>query len=180
MSCAITSGYSIDCRESVGGVQTVYVIENSNLYDASGNCTVTYASGTVTALNKVSGKRFWKIEVPRGTASATNSITSSQENGTFFFTHQVMFPINSRSATIRNLITTLAKNRCTFVTKEGDGSYRMYGVEFGLTLDTVESGSGVALADRNGSMLTFSSQEREDFLIVPSAIAATLETAGTA
>lgn len=179
MACAITSGYSIDCRESAGGVEVVYLIENSNLYDASGNSRVSETSGTVTAIAKDSGTRFWKFEVPRGTASASNGITSSQENGTFFYTHQVVFPVNSRSATVRNIITTLAKNRCTFVTKEGDGSYRMYGKEFGLTLDTTEAGSGTALGDRNGYMLTFSSQEREDFLIVPANIAATLETPGT-
>lgn len=179
MACAITSGYTIDCRESAGGVEVVYLIENSALYDASGNSRVLETSGTVTAISKNSTKRFWKFEVPRATASTSNGITSSQENGTFFYTHQVIFPVNSRSATVRNIINVLAKNRCTFVTKEGDGSYRLYGKEFGLTLDTTEAGSGTALGDRNGYMLTFSSQEREDFLIVPSAIAATLETPGT-
>jgi hypothetical protein len=180
MPCAITTGYTIDCRESVGGVETIWVIENSNLYDASGNSTVTSASGTVSALNKVSGKKFYKIQVPRGTASTSNAITSSVENGTIFYTHQVMFPVNSRSATVRNLVNTLAKNRCTFVTKEMDGVYRMFGVEFGLTLTTTESGSGTASGDRNGYMCTFTSDEREDFLVVPANIAATLENNGTA
>jgi hypothetical protein len=180
MACAISSGYSIQCNENVGGIETIYIIENSNLYDASGNSTVTSASGTVTALNKTSGKRFWKIEVPRATANATNGITVSNENGTLFYTHQVMFPINSRSATIRNLVSTLAKNRCTFVCKESDGVFRMYGLEFGLSLSTTDSGSGTALADRSGYMLTFSSTQKEDFLVVPANIASTLETAGTA
>jgi hypothetical protein len=54
----------------------------------------------------------------------------------------------------------------------------MFGQEFGLSLDNSEGGSGTSLADRNGYLLTFSSQEREDFLIVPANIAATLETAG--
>lgn len=179
MACAITSGYEIECRESVGGVETVYLIENSALYDASGNSRVTSASGTVTAITKDTGKRFWKIEVPRATASTQNGITSSQENGTFFYTHQVMFPINQRNATIRNLVNTIAKNRCTVVCKEGDGTYKMFGVEFGLSMDNSEGGSGTALADRNGYMLTLSSQEREDFLVVPANIAATLETPGT-
>lgn len=180
MSCAITSGYAIECNESVGGVETLWVIENSNLYDDSGALTVQYASGTVTTLNKRSGKKFWKIEVPRGTANANNGIDANSSNGTFYFTHQLQFPINSRSATVRNMVATLAKNRLTFVTKEGDGSYRMYGVLFGLQIQPSEAGSGTALADRNGYLLTFSSQEREDFLIVPANIAATLENAGTA
>ena len=89
-----------------------------------------------------------------------------------------MFPINSRTATVRNLISTLAKNRLTVVTKEMDGTFRLYGKEFGLFVDTAESGSGAAAGDRNGAMLTLTSVEREDFLVVPANIAATLETAG--
>jgi hypothetical protein len=90
-----------------------------------------------------------------------------------------MFPINQRNADVRNIVTTLAKNRCTFVVKEGDGLYKMFGKEFGLTLENSTGNSGVALADRNGFMLSFSSQEREDFLVVPANIAATLEAPGT-
>lgn len=179
MSCAITSGYSITCRESVGGVETIYLIENSALYDASGNSRVTETTGTVTALTKASGKRFWKFEVPRGTANTGNGITSNVQNGTFYFTHRVQFPINDRDASTRNIVTTLAKNRLTFVCVEGDGKARMYGRLFGLQIETSEAGSGSALADRNGYLLTFSSEEREDFLIVPSAIVAALETPGT-
>lgn len=180
MSCAITGGYAIECAESRGGVDVIWVLENSNLYDASGNLTVEYASGTVTTLNKVTGKRFWKIEVPRGTSFTTNGIGGDNKTGTFFYTHSIQFPINSRSATVRNWVQTLMKNRCTFVAKEGDGVYRMYGVEFGLEKQPSEAGSGTAGADRNGYLLNFASEEREDFLVVPANIAATLETPGTA
>jgi hypothetical protein len=179
MPCEISAGYAIDCRDSIGGIDAIYLIENSALYDASGVSRVTYASGTVTALTKDTGKKFYKFEVPRATAMASNNITASQENGTLFFTHMVSFPLNSRSATVRNIITTLAKNRVTFVTKDMDGTFRMYGQGFGLFLDTAEGGSGTALGDRNGYQLSFSSQEAEDFLVVPANIAATLETPGT-
>lgn len=178
MACALSSGYTIDCRESVGGIQAIWLIENSALYDASGNSRVSESSGTVTGMTKATGKRFYKFEVPRGTASASSNLTGSQENGTIFFTHQVQFPINSRTATIRNIITTLAKNRLTFVTLDMDGVYRMYGKAFGLFLDSTESGSGTAAGDRQGSMLTFTSQETEDFLVVNSSVAANLEVAG--
>ena len=178
MPCALTSGYVIDCRESVGGIQAIWLIANADLYDASGNSRVTESSGSVTAMTKASGKRFYKFEVPRATASASSNLTGSQENGTIFFTHQVMFPINSRNASIRNIITTLAKNRLTFVTLDMDGVYRMYGKSFGLFLDSTESGSGTAPGDRQGSMLTFTSQETDDFLVVAANVAANLEVAG--
>jgi len=165
MPCAISSGYTIDCRESVGGVQTIWVIEKSKI------ASYGETDGTLTGITmSPSGQQFYKIEVPRATAFATNAITASQENGTFFYTHVVSFPVNSRSATVRNLINVLAKNKCVFVTLEGDGVYRMYGAKFGLFLDTAEAGSGTALGDRNGYMATFSSQETEDFIVCPSGV----------
>jgi hypothetical protein len=179
MACAITSGYTIDCRDSVGGVETIYLIENSALYDASGNSRVIDSSGTITAITKNTGKRFYEFQVPRGTASTSNTITSSQENGTIYYTHMVTFPINKRDATIRNIVATLAKNRCSFIVKEGDGTYKMFGRGFGLTLDTAESTSGVSLGDRNGYNLSFSSMESEDFLVCPSNLVASLVVAGT-
>ena len=121
MPCAITAGYTIDCRENVGGIQTIWLIDNRDLYDASGNSRVTESSGTVTAMTKATGKRFYKFEVPRGTAVASTNMTGSLENGSIYFTHELTFPINSRTATVRNIITTLAKNRLTFVTLEKIG-----------------------------------------------------------
>jgi hypothetical protein len=177
-TCSITSGYAIDCRDSVGGVETIYLIENSALYDASGISRVIDSSGTITAITKNTGKRFYEFQVPRGTASTSNTITSSQENGTIYYTHMVTFPINQRNATIRNIVATLAKNRCTFIVKEGDGTYKMFGRGFGLTLDTAEAGSGVALGDRNGYSLSFSSMESEDFLVCPSNLVASLIVPG--
>lgn len=178
MPCAITSGYTIDCRESVGGIQAIWLISNANLYDASGNSRVTESSGTVTAMTKASGTRFYKFEVPRGTAVASTNMTGSQENGTVFYTHSLTFPINSRTATVRNIITTLAKNRLTFVTLEMDGVYRMYGKGYGLMMDSTTNSSGTAPGDRNGAELVFSSMEIDDFLVVSSSVAANLEVNG--
>lgn len=178
MPCAITSGYTIDCRENVGGIQAIWLIDNRNLYDASGNSRVTESSGTVTAMTKATGTRFYKFEVPRGTAVASTNMTGSMENGTVFYTHELTFPINSRTATVRNIITTLAKNRLTFVTLEMDGVYRMYGQGYGLMMDSATNSSGTAPGDRNGAELKFSSMEINDFLVVSSSVAANLEVAG--
>ena len=59
MSCALTSGYSLDCKDSSGGITEVYFIEKANV------SSVATASGVVTALTKAAGKRFWKYELPK-------------------------------------------------------------------------------------------------------------------
>jgi hypothetical protein len=172
MPCAITSGYTIDCRENIGGLKAVYLIEFGNV---SG---VVEVSGLVTGLTKVTGKRFYKFEVPRAVANTSSAGTGSEENGSFFYTHQVVFPLNKRDSTTANIVRTLAKNKLMAVTLDMDGNYRMYGKGNGLYIATTESGSGTAAGDRNGYNITMTGIEPDDFLQVSSAVGLALETAG--
>lgn len=173
MSCAITSGYTIDCRDAVGGIDAVFFIE----YD--GVSSMTDASGVVTAITKAPGKRFWKFEVPtRSTANATSNPVGSTENGTLFFEQTITFPVNKRDATTRNIVTELAKNRVIAVTKDKDGSYRMYFKDYGGYLGQSTGQTGAAAGDANGYVLNFEGQEKNDFYVVQADVAAALETAG--
>ncbi len=47
MSCALTQGYTLDCRDSLGGIVEVYFTEAANVTAS------TEASGVITALTKV-------------------------------------------------------------------------------------------------------------------------------
>lgn len=172
MACAITSGYSIDCRENIGGVSAVYIAEFGNI--------TSYAevSGLVTGITKAAGKRFYKFEVPRATANTSSNATASEENGSVFYTHQVVLPLNKRDSTTANVVRTLAKNKLMVVTLDMDGNYRMYGGDHGLYLASTESGSGTAAGDRNGYNITLTGVEPDDFLQVSASVGQALETAG--
>lgn len=173
MPCALTAGYTIDCRDAVGGIDAVYFGEFANM-------TIVDASGTVTGITKASGKRFWKFDVPtKSTANATSNPVGSTENGTLFFEQSIDMPVNKRDATTRNIITTLAKNKLIIITKDKDGTYRMYGKGYGLFLGASTGQTGAAPGDANGYMLKFEGQEKEDFFVVTSAIGDVLETPGS-
>lgn len=172
MACALTAGYTIDCRDGVGGIDAVYFAEFANM-------TVSDASGTVTGITKATGKRFWKFEVPtKSSATAASNPTGSTENGTLFFEQTVDFPVNKRDATTRNIITTLAKNKVIVVTKDKDGTYRMYGKGYGMYLGASTGTTGAAAGDANGYVLKFEGTELEDFFVVSSAVGLALETPG--
>lgn len=173
MACVLTAGYTIDCRDGVGGIEAVYFAE-------PGNVTIVDASGTVTGITKANGKRFWKFEVPtKSSATASSNPVGSTENGTLFFEQSVEFPINKRDATTRNVITTLAKNKVVVVTKDKDGVYRMYGKQNGMYLGSSTGTTGAAAGDANGYVLKFEGTEMEDFFVVTNAIGAALETPGS-
>ena len=72
MSCALTSGFTLPCRDGVGGVKTIYITELANFASA------TIASGVVTALTLDTGKKFWTYELTeetRGGNRKSNSIS---------------------------------------------------------------------------------------------------------
>ena len=172
MACAIVSGYTIDCRESVGGIDAVFFAE-------FGNVTILDASGIVTGITKVAGKKFYKFEIPtKSSAVASSNPMGSIENGTLFFEQTLDFPINKRDATTRNIITTLSKNKVVAVTLDKDGTYRMYGKQFGMYLGGSTGTSGAAAGDAQGYVLKFEATEKEDFFEVTNAIGIALTTAG--
>lgn len=173
MACAIVSGYTIDCRESVGGIEAVFFAEFGNI------TTIVDASGVVTGITKAAGKKFYKFEIPtKSSATASSNPVGSIENGTLFFEQSLDFPINKRDATTRNIVTTLAKNKLIAVTLGKDGTYRMYGKQFGMYLGGSTGTSGAAAGDAQGYMLKFEAVEREDFFEVTNALGLALTTAG--
>ena len=174
MPCNLIAGYTIDCRDAVGGIDAVFFIEHANI-TAFGE-----SSGTITAMTKASGKRFYKFEVPsRSTANASSNPVGSTENGTLFFDQTVTFPVNKRDATTRNVVTALAKNKVIAVTRDKDGLFRMYFKGYGGFLEGGTGQTGSAAGDANGYVLPFVGQEKEDFFVVSDAVAAALETPGS-
>jgi hypothetical protein len=171
MACAIVSGYTIDCRDSVGGIDAVFFAEFGNV------TSMVDVSGVVTAITKVAGKKFYKFEIPsKSSAIASSNPMGSIENGTLFFEQTLDFPINKRDATTRNIITTLAKNKLIVVTLDKDGTYRMYGKTVGMYLAGSTGTSGAAAGDAQGYVLKFEGVEKEDFFEVTSAVGSALTT----
>lgn len=105
MACALTTGYSLDCRDSAGGVKSVYFIEIDNV---SG---VTSASGTISAIAKANNRTFYKYNLQRATAEAMEEYQDSAENGTTFVNQTLSIVLNKMQAATRNEIALLAQNR---------------------------------------------------------------------
>jgi hypothetical protein len=172
MSCALTQAYSAACSKGIGGAEEAYIIELENIK------STTVALGVVTALEKVTAKRFWKYQQLKETSYGKDTFTGNEANGSFFSTQEVGLVINRMHTAVRNEIVLLAMNRLVIVVKDNNGKFWMYGRRFGLQLSGGEGGTGTALADRNGYTLTFTGTEPEPAIEVEASIAAALETAG--
>lgn len=170
MACSLTQGYSLDCRDSAGGVKSVYFIAFENVTG------VTSSNGTVSAIAKANGARFWKYNLTRATASAVEEFNDSIENGTIFNKQTLTIILNKMQASTRNEIALLAQNRLVTVIEDRNSKYWLYGKENGLMREGGSSGTGTAMGDRNGYELIFTGEERDMALEVSSAVITTLET----
>jgi hypothetical protein len=153
MACALTQGFNLDCRDSIGGVKYLYIIETGNI------SSITEASGVVTALTLAGTPRRYNLI--RDTSNFSETLTVSEQNGTVFAAQSVEIVINKRQANTRNEIMLLAKNNLTFFIVDNNGKGWMIGREFGLVLGAAVTGSGMAWGDRNGYTLPFAGNEKE-------------------
>lgn len=174
MACALTMGYNLDCRDSYGGVKSVFIMEHANA------TAITQAAGIVTAITKATSKLFYEYSLVAFTGEGDQSIAPSRENGTIAVTQNIKFPINKMTVAVRNEILLLAKNRLLMVLVDNNGVGWLYGYENGMMLAPSTSKTGKALGDRNGYELAFEGMEKEEAYQVDAATLLTLETAGGA
>lgn len=170
MACALTQGYSLGCRESAGGIKSVYFIEFDNV---SG---ITESAGTATAISKANGGRFYKYNLQRATGSWEEVSTDSAENGTSYYVQNLSIVLNRMQAATSQEIKLLAKNRLIAVVETNDGKYWLLGQENGLERSGGRAGSGTGFGDRNGYEINFSSDNIDPALEVTSGIISTLTT----
>jgi len=154
MACALTQSFNLDCRDSFGGVKRVLLIEFDNV------TAMTETAGVITAITKETGKYFRQYKLVAFTGDAKTSGAHARDAGTSSYTQTVSFPVNKMTTSVKQEIELLAKNRLLIIVEDNNGTYWLYGKNFGMMATTTESMTGVQLADRNGYMLTFECAEK--------------------
>jgi hypothetical protein len=170
MACALTQGYTLDCRDSLGGIVEVYFTEAANV------TSVTEASGAISAITKTTGKRFWKYELVKDTSMINQTLTASVQNGTVFYAQELQIVLNKLQTNTRNEILLLAQNSLVAVVKDSNGLYWYLGKTRGIDLTAGTAASGTAQGDRSGFQLTFTGSEPAFAPSVASGIIAGLTT----
>ena len=155
MPCALTQSYSLDCRDSLGGIKSAYFIGWADV------TAVTEAAGVVTAITKAVGKNFYKYQLVRGTSMFQETINSSVENGTVFYQQELTIILNKLQTNTRNEILLLAKNNLMVIVEDNNGTFWLLGRLNALNITGGNGATGTAQGDRSGYTLTFTGGEKE-------------------
>lgn len=173
-ACALTSGISLDCRDSNGGIEYIYIA------NADGEVTFTTAGATGCAnqIDDISldgtpltAGDFFKWQVPKQTSSYTETVNSSTENGSLFFQQDVALVFNKLQCSTRNELLLAAQNqKMLVIVKDANGSFWTAGLTRGCDMTAGSYGTGTAFGDRSGYTITLTGLEPDPMFGVDPAI----------
>jgi len=170
MPCALTQDFNLDCRDNIGGLKVIYLIELGNITN------ITESSGTITAITKATGKIFRKYQLELDTSTFEEDLTGNRQNGTLYVTQTGTIILNKQQASVRNELLLIGKNRLVAVAIDNNGVGKLYGRIQGLMLTTAKAATGTAWGDRNGYTLTLVGNEVDLAPFVDSSTQATLQS----
>ena len=172
MACGILSkGRGLDCNRISGGIKYVY-FGVYDQFDAPIETTgIVQSGGEITDI-EMGANVLYRYTMPLGTASLSESITGSRENGTIFYTPTLNVILNRLTKEDQNQIkllgatTVVAFAQLNATLTNGHDVIVGLGVENGLQLNAGTIDSGAAWGDRSGYTLTFDGIEQLPFPMV--------------
>lgn len=169
MACSTTlNGLTLDCRDSVGGIEALYMLPaNSGIsFSAtSGAVALTGISVDGTALTALTD--LSEYEMARETGSVAEAGTYSNENGTVFYTQTLTAIFNKLSGAKLDELQQVAKNvKLCVIALDNNGKYWIMGNTQGAFASGYDAQSGTAFGDRNGVTLTITGISKEPMVEV--------------
>ena len=166
MACNLTKGRNITCRDGIGGIKAIYLVQHDEL------TSYTAASGELTDLDLGAGDDIYKYLLKRGTGSITETVNASSENGTVFYTHSANVVLHDLTKEDQNEIKLLAQQRMVIfaelnqLSSGGKNKIIAMGLDNGMELSAGTNQSGAALGDLSGYTWTFEGQEPNPMQVV--------------
>jgi len=174
MSCLIENGYTLGCRDSIGGVKGVYIATFDPV--ASYSIIVGEIGNYATATTPI--PVHYKYDQFTEAASFAQTGNFSLENGSVFYDQQLTLMFHKQDTTLRNRLVLLAQGRLSLIVEDQNGNYWLMGKENGVYAVSADMQSGKAFGDMNGVTLTLQGKEREPAYRLTATSPQELETIG--
>lgn len=151
MPCNISAGRNEVCKESVGGLQGVYFINY-----VTGSFTKN-GSGELTAVPSGSSLYYYEL---KGTSAYTETVNSSRENGTTFFSQELVLNLKKLTNEMTTQLKLMAYGRPQIIVWTQNGDALLVGEREGADVTAGTIQTGAALGDLYGYSVTFTGMEQ--------------------
>jgi hypothetical protein len=156
MSCDIANGRLEACKDSVAGLDAIYII---NYGDYNPDSDITFDGTFEDLITDVQGvANLYKYEL-KGANSFDQAITSSRDNGTTYFEQTLAVTLKKQDVKTHKTIKLLAYGRPHIVVRNRNNQFFLAGFNRGMDITAGSVANGTALGDLSGYTLTFTGME---------------------
>ena len=174
MACNLTKGYSVDCKDSIGGLKAVYFCKEycSNMRDAAtfdGTDVLTmdaagFANWLDSAGAAISTPTVFRYLLRPGASNLNTTVNSSSENGTTFFTQTLSLTLPKLSTGQTNEIKLICQGRAQVYVEDNNGNMFLIGMDSGVEATGGSVVTGAARGDMSGYTLTLVGEELDPMI----------------
>lgn len=154
MPCNLTIGRQEPCKDSVGGIAAVYFCNYTSSFGSSSQAD---ADALIESLP--SGLTVYEYDL-KGNSSYTETVNSSRDNGTTFFSQELVLNLKKLTNEMTTQLKLMAYGRPQIFIHTMAGDTLLVGQREGADVTGGTIQTGAALGDLYGYSLTFTGQEQ--------------------
>lgn len=164
MSCVLTTGRALACRDNTGGITGIWVME----FESGLVMSLTASNSTIQAFTGNTASAY-EFQQDTEVGSFTQTIETSRENGVVSFNQTCEITLPKLDSTLRNMIKTLVQGKWRVIVGDQLGQYWLMGYRNAVRVDAGQADLGKAFLDLNGLKITFTNKESEPAYLVTQA-----------
>lgn len=153
MSCNLTAGRNEVCKESVGGIASVYFL------NYTGSLAAVAADSDALVPSLPAGLTVYEYDL-KGTSAYTETVNSSRENGTTFFNQELVLNLKKLTNEMTTQLKLMAYGRPIIFVHTMAGDTLIAGAREGCDLTAGNLQTGAGMGDLYGYSITFTGQEQ--------------------
>jgi hypothetical protein len=155
MACNLSAGRNEPCKDSVGGIAAVYFCN----YTSSFGVSSSVSNGDALIESLPSGLTVYAYDL-KGNSSYTETVNSSRDNGTTFFSQELVLNLKKLTNEMTTQLKLMAYGRPQIFIHTMAGDTLLVGQREGADVTGGTIQTGAALGDLYGYSVTFTGQEQ--------------------
>ena len=148
--CEITAGIQRSNCANKGGIKSIVLINDENVAFTVADKVATIGTQTKTA---------YEIQLDLNSGFANSVATGARDNNSSYYEETIMAMVKRDDIDTAKVIDVLASGYFKAVVRYRNGNNRVFGVNNGLFLTTIDGNSGQAFGDMNGWTVNLAGQE---------------------
>ena len=175
MACLLTAGRTVDCKDSISGIKTIFIaksyannaISNAN-FAANGTDelqidTMGFANWSSADSNIMT---LYRYELRPNLSSMTVNVNSDPATGTTFFSQTLSVTFQKLDVAMNNELKLIAYGRPQIFVFDNMDNLWMLGAEHGCDVTGGTIVSGAAKGDLSGYTLEFTAEEKQPLYMI--------------